>query len=146
MTASASLACPSLTQNSRALFEVTGPQFAGSRGFNVMAGGNFDLADCDDIQPQNQTGPGSYAGAADFSFQLSDMDRYVLELRVLSQCNPSLLVNLGGVAWFYDDDSNGDLNPKLLFTEPPNARIDVWVGTDDGGICPADLIVETIVK
>jgi len=47
------------------------------------------------------------------------------------------------VNWFYDDDDNGNLDPRIVLTRPSNGIIDIWVGTYDGEYCDAVLSLET---
>jgi hypothetical protein len=64
-------------------------------------------------------------------------------VRVVSECDAALLINTASANWYYDDDDNGDLDPKIVLTRPANGRIDIWIGTYDGEFCNAQLQLET---
>ena len=73
------------------------------------------------------------------------MNGYRLEISVLSNCDAALLVNTADTQWFYDDDSNGQADPRinLLDRQVGNWVLDVWIGTYDGDYCDATLTLET---
>ena len=74
------------------------------------------------------------------------MGRYKLAISVVSRCDAALLINTGSVNWFYDDDDNGNLDPRIVLTRPSNGIIDIWVGTYDGDYCDAVLSMETFSR
>jgi len=41
------------------------------------------------------------------------MQGYDLEIQVNSSCDATLLVNSANGIWYFDDDSNGNLDPML---------------------------------
>ena len=71
------------------------------------------------------------------------MNRYQLVVSVVSACDAALLINSASANWFYDDDDNGNLDPKIVLTRPVNGRLDVWIGTYDVEYCDAQLQLET---
>jgi hypothetical protein len=104
-----------------------GSQSVGDCGLPVMGGGYFDA------QPN-------------FSFFLSGMQDYGrLEIEGEAACDTVMLVRTPDGQWHYDDDSNGNLNPRLNLTNTValNGRVDVWVGTYGGTSCPATIEMET---
>jgi hypothetical protein len=56
-----------------------------------------------------------------------------------------MLVRTPDGQWHYDDDFNGNLNPRINLTNTValNGRVDVWVGTYGGTTCPATIELET---
>lgn len=81
-----------------------------------------------------------------FTFFLDGMTGYRLELEVSSGCDTTMLVYSAATGqWFFDDDSNGNLDPRLDLRLGPqlNGRLDVWLGSFGGGGCPASLELET---
>ena len=141
--ATAAAACPNYNLTAGASYQATGQQLYQKRGFNVVAGGNNYIWNCPNVQPGTDTGAGYFPSAPDFSFQLSGMNRYRLVLSVVSQCDAALLINTASANWYYDDDDNGNLDPRIVLTRPINGRIDVWIGTYDGQYCDAQLQLET---
>jgi hypothetical protein len=95
------------------------------------------------VQPGTDTGAGFFPSAPYFSFQLSNMSRYKLEVRVVSEYDTALLINTASANWYYDDDDNGNLDPKIVLTRPANGHVDIWIGSYDGDFCNAQLQMET---
>jgi len=139
----AALACPDFSLAPQASYQASGKQLYATQGFDVVAGGSNYIWNCRNVQPGTDTGAGYFPSAPDFSFQLSDMSRYKLEVRVISECDAALLINTASANWYYDDDDNGNLDPKIVLTRPANGRIDIWIGTYDGEFCNAQLQLET---
>lgn len=141
--ATGALACPDFNIAPQASYEASGKQLYSQRSFDVVAGGNNYIWDCTNVRPGTDTGAGFFPSAPDFSFQLDDMNRYQLVVSVVSNCDAALLINSASANWFYDDDDNGNLDPKIVLTRPVNGRLDVWIGTYDGEYCDAQLQLET---
>ena len=139
----AAYACPDFNIAPQASYQATGQQLYQRRGFDVVAGGNHYIWDCRHIRPGTDTGAGYFPAAPDFSFQLSGMARYRLEISVISECDAALLINTASANWYYDDDDNGNFDPKIVLTRPADGRIDIWIGTYDGEYCNAQLQLET---
>ncbi len=105
----------------------SGTQQLNSCGLPVMSSGFFNA------QPN-------------FSFFLSGMQEYGrLEIEGEASCDTLLLVRTPDGQWYLDDDSNGNLNPRLDLTNGfmLNGRVDVWVGSYSGVSCPATIEMET---
>lgn len=139
LTAAAS-ACPTIMQG-RQSFSVTGQYLYTPRSYGVVAGGNQYLRNCG----FNHTG--YVISQPDFSFYTSGMAPYGrLEIEVSSAaCDTVLLVNSANASWYFDDDSNGNLQPRvnLYGTSNTQGRIDIWVGTYGPNTCSATLEMET---
>ncbi|MEO1639764.1 MAG: hypothetical protein AAFU41_11020 [Pseudomonadota bacterium] len=139
----AAQACPDFNLAPQAAYQATGKQLYSPRGFDVIAGGNNYVWDCRNVQPGTDTGAGYFPSAPDFSFSLSGMGAYQLVVSVVSECDAALLINTASANWYYDDDDNGNLDPRIVLTRPADGRIDVWIGTYDGEYCNAQLQLET---
>lgn len=137
------MACPDYNLSPQEAYQATGQQLYQKRGFDVVAGGNHYIWNCSHIRPGTDTGAGYFPASPDFSFQLSGMSRYQLEVSVISECDAALLINTASASWYYDDDDNGNLDPSILLTRPADGRIDIWIGTYDGEYCNAQLQLET---
>ncbi len=137
------LACPDYTQWGTESYRATGSQLRQRQNFNVVAGGQNYIWNCRHINPQTDRGAGYFTTKPDFSFDLSGMNNVQLVISVVSRCDSALLINTGNVNWFYDDDDNGNLDPRIVLTRPSNGIIDIWVGTYDGAYCDAVLSLET---
>ena len=142
-SATAALACPDFNASPQESYQATGKQLYSPRGFDVVAGGSNYIWDCPNVRPGTDTGAGYFPTAPDFSFSLSNMGAYKLEVRVVSECDAALLINTASANWYYDDDDNGNLDPKITLTRPADGRIDIWIGTYDGEFCNAQLQLET---
>lgn len=89
---------------------------------------------------------GYFNATPNFSFFLSGMEQYGrLEIEGEASCDTVLLVRTPDGQWYLDDDSNGNLNPRLDLTNSfmLNGRVDVWVGSYSGTSCPATIELET---
>ncbi len=139
-------ACPNYNMIGVESYQASGSQLYSRRDFSVVAGGSNYIFNCRNVRPGTDTGAGYFTTQPDFSFVLSGMGGYRLDISVVSQCDSALLINTGNVNWFYDDDDNGNLDPRIVLTRPSNGRIDIWVGTYDGAYCDAVLSLETFLR
>ncbi|MBB3873774.1 hypothetical protein [Brevundimonas mediterranea] len=71
---------------------------------------------------------GSVSAAPDLqlTFEAGEFD---LTIRALASEDTTLLVNTPSGEWLCDDDNGGDLNPKVLISDPQSGRYDIWLGT-----------------
>ena len=139
-------ACPDYTIWGAESYNASGAQLRQRKDFRVVAGGENYIWDCRGINPGTDRGAGYFTTQPDFSFDLSGMGGLQLVISVRSQCDAALLINTGNVNWFYDDDDNGNLQPRIVLTRPSNGIIDIWVGTYDGQYCDAILSMETFAR
>lgn len=139
----AAQACPDWTLSAAAQYSGSGNYFYQPRAYDVIAGGEFPLAKCTQIRPATDSGPGFFTDRPDFRFEIFGMSRYELHIRVNSECDAALLVNTASATWYYDDDDNGNLDPRIVLTNPADGMLDIWVGTYDGQYCNAVLELET---
>lgn len=137
---SATFACPDQEQSGERE-EFTGEELYTVVSFHVDAGGETDLAECDNVSIAGAEG--YVVDSPDYTFSLSEMDPYRLVVSVESDCDSVLLVNSPDDEWFYDDDGSGDTNPRIELQTVSEGFLDVWVGTLEGGYCEATLSLET---
>ncbi|APO86946.1 MULTISPECIES: hypothetical protein [unclassified Marivivens] len=138
----AAMACPDYSQWGDS-YSVTGPQMRSPVRFNVVAGGENYIWNCPNVRPGTDQGAGYFTTAPDFTFDMSGMSGLRLEISVISKCDSALLINTASANWYYDDDDNGNMDPKIVLTRPLDGYLDVWVGTYDGDYCDAILELET---
>lgn len=138
-------ACPDYTISGET-YQASGSEFYTPRTFEVIAGGDTRLTACPHIDPLTDVGSGYVMTRPDFTFSLSGMSAYTLEISVVSKCDSMLLVNTGRANWYYDDDDNGNYDPKIVLTRPSDGWLDIWVGTYDGQYCNAILRMETFYR
>lgn len=141
----AAYACPTYELLGQT-YSATGDQLYTPQTLSVTAGGENNIWNCPNVKPGTDTGAGFFTTAPDFSFQLSGMAKYQLVISVVSQCDSALLINTASANWFYDDDDNGNFDPRITLTQPADGRMDVWVGTYDGAYCDAQLTLETFLR
>ena len=103
----------------------------------LSAGGQFDatslggncigmIAEAPDVEVELQAGGGRMAMSA-----------------ISPDADVSLVVNTPDGSWVCDDDSGGNLNPRLVFQDATSGVYDVWVGElGDGDFPYADFVVE----
>ena len=120
-------------------YHLNGPQLYSPTNFAASAYGSGEISGC------GLPGHGWFTPAPQFSFNLSQMQGYRLELQVNASCDTVMLVNTADGTWLFDDDSNGNLDPLINVYGPSalNGRVDVWLGTYNGQSCPANLELET---
>jgi non-specific serine/threonine protein kinase len=111
--------------------------------FAVQAGGDRDITRCGIRNRTDGKPQGFVAAAPDFELYFVQDGRFQLELRVVSECDSILLVNTGGGNWYWDDDDAGNLDAKIRLTRPSQGWYDIWIGTVDGRLCNAKLILES---
>lgn len=140
--ATGAIACPDYNQWGES-YSASGQQLRQERRFSVVAGGENYIWNCPNVRPGTDQGAGYFTTAPDFTFDLSGMGGLRLEISVVSRCDSALLINTASANWYYDDDDNGNLDPKIVLTRPANGYLDVWVGTYDGEYCDAILSLET---
>ncbi|PWG18290.1 hypothetical protein [Salibaculum griseiflavum] len=144
--AGAAQACPDWRLEAAASYNLSGDQLRKAQGADVIAGGENYIWNCRGINPQSDQGAGYFTSNPDFRFFISDLERYQLVVSVISQCDSALLINTQSASWYYDDDDNGNLDPRIVLTRPISGQIDVWVGTYDGEYCDARLMLETFPR
>jgi len=140
------IACPDFNIRAVEAYQASGAQLRSPKTFNVVAGGENYIWNCQNVRPNTDQGAGYFTSQPDFSFQLSGMGGLRLVVSAISDCDSALLINTGSASWYYDDDDNGNLDPKITLTRPANGRIDVWMGTYDGEYCNARLQLETFAR
>ncbi|OUD11042.1 hypothetical protein BVC71_04110 [Marivivens niveibacter] len=139
----AAQACPDYNLSPGESYRASGADLYQQRFFDVIAGGQNYIWNCPNVRPGTDTGAGFFPSAPDFSFDLAKMGRYELVISVVSECDAALLINTASANWYYDDDDNGNLDPRIVLTRPNDGRIDMWIGTYDGEYCNARLELET---
>ena len=142
----AAMACPDFNLRAVEAYQASGSQLRQPKFFNVVAGGENYIWNCSHIRPGTDQGAGYFTSQPDFSFQLGGMGGLRLVISAVSDCDSALLINTASAGWYYDDDDNGNLDPKIVLTRPANGRIDIWVGTYDGEYCNAQLRMETFAR
>ncbi|WP_039017801.1 hypothetical protein [Halocynthiibacter namhaensis] len=143
-TTGAALACPDASAWGQKV-TVSGQDLFTPRNYSVVAGGQYDLSTCG-IRPSNWSGAmtGNVIGKPDFSFTMNQLSGYELEFRVVSDCDSVLLVNSATGTWLFDDDGNGNADPKIRMSGAQTEGVyDVWIGTYNGSQCNATLTVES---
>ncbi|MFT4742914.1 MAG: hypothetical protein ACI91Z_000888 [Yoonia sp.] len=145
-TGGAAIACPDFNASPGESYRASGSELYETKAFSVRAGGDNYIWNCPNVKPGTDTGAGYFPTAPDFSFQLNGMSGYKLDLRVVSDCDSALLINTSSANWYYDDDDNGNFDPKIVLTRPVDGRVDIWIGTFDGTYCDAQLQLETFKK
>lgn len=110
-----------------------------AQSYTMYAGGVVDLLQCDETQGVGYT---TAAPSFTLSYDALDMGRD-LDFRVEADCDTTLLINTATSSWEFNDDDNSR-DPRLLLSEAPSGRYDIWVGTYGEQSCQATLIAETL--
>jgi len=115
--------CPDYSLES-AMLSYDMAQLATPQVMDVFAGGDLDLSTCPDVP-----GSGYIIQAPDFQLDLTGATGADLEIRLTADCDSVLLVNDNTGTYQYMDDSEGGLNPVLVFPAATDGSYDIWVGT-----------------
>jgi hypothetical protein len=118
----------------------TGAQLWSRQSLATQASGTTQLGDC------GIPGTRGYANPApNYSFYLSGMQGYRLDLTADASCDSTMLVRTPDGLWHFNDDGHGNLDPLISLTPPTmlEGRVDVWVGTYGPTPCAATLNLET---
>ena len=142
LAAGAAAACPDPRIQAVETYEASGRMLDAPRSFAVIAGGSHNVVTCPEVRPRTDSGEGFFTTQADFAFDLSGLAGRRLVIGVMSECDASLLVNTGSGGWYFDDDDNGNLDPRIVLTQPSDGLVQIWVGTYDGGYCAARLTLD----
>lgn len=138
VSGSAAMACPAMNMSQGATsFGID--QLLVPQSVSLTAGGGHALDQCG----LGTLGYGQFRAAPDYSFvAMGDAGRDVV-LAVTSPCDAAMLVNTADGQWHFNDDGNGNLDPRIAIPAGAalNGQVDVWVGTFDGGECAATLFV-----
>ncbi len=78
--------------------------------------------------------------APDFSLSYV-AGKYPLIFSAKSLGDTTLLINLPDGTWVADDDSGGNLDPRIRLNKPASGRYDIYVGTIDKGVIAATLSI-----
>ncbi len=102
---------------------------------NVVAGGGNNVG-------ANISGcTGWVAAAPDFRLFYGS-GGYPLTIGAIANSDSTLVVNAPDGSWYCDDDSGGNLNPMVFFSQPTTGQYDIWVGTYNSGITfPAQVVI-----
>ncbi len=152
----ARVGCPDFTNRANRETSLTG-DFIQSTTWSTptTASGSTDFGSCSSTLGIGGTG---YVNAApNLAINLNSVATTTnqLEISVTSAtgCDTTLLVNTPATDWFFDDDSNGNLQPRLTIPvttmfqgfDENTGRLDIWVGTfSQGQSCPVTLNVRAI--
>lgn len=86
---------------------------------------------------------GNIADAPDFEITYN-AGSFPLVFRTLSSADTTLIINGPDGRWYCDDDSYGDGDAMVRFSNPQSGTYDVWVGVFGDNTAPATLeITET---
>lgn len=141
---SVAMACPDWRQSpTSGVLRYDGGDLWDPKSFNVVAGGDQYLDNCGIRHASSgERAVGYVAYAPDFELQYGG-GGYQLELKVVSDCDSTLLINTGGGNWYFDDDDMGNGDARICLTRPTTGVYDIWIGTYGTATCNARLILES---
>lgn len=105
---------------------------------SMTAGGSNQIGDQD-----NCFAGGLVADAPDYNLHYTANGDWTLSIGAISDgdTDTMILVNLPDGSWRCDDDSFGDLDPILSFSNPRSGLYNIWVGTIGNEFIEAQLII-----
>lgn len=65
----------------------------------------------------------------------------LLSIYVDSEVDTTLVINGPDGAWYCNDDTEGFINPRVVFHQPSSGQYDIWVGTFHDEVQPAQIQV-----
>lgn len=87
---------------------------------------------------------GFIANAPDFSLHYG-AGNFPLIISATAGVDVALVINDAHGNWYCDDDSGGNLNPALRFSNPASGRYDIWVATyGSSSLQPATLHISEL--
>ncbi len=86
---------------------------------------------------------GNVSDAPDFEVTYS-AGSLPLIFRTRSGVDTTLVINGPDGRWYCDDDNGDGVNAQVVFGKPASGTYDVWVGTYNGGVNPATLMVSEL--
>ncbi len=139
VVASSRETCPARNLNGLVL-RYTAKDLDSAKSHTTTGGGSIDIARCEAIHG----GSGRVQRAPNFSLHYSGQEsRASLEFRITSDCDSILLINDPNNDWYFDDDSNDNMDAKLRLANAKDGVYRIWVGKLGGGDCNATLEIET---
>lgn len=105
---------------------------------DIVAGGSISISSVSDQCP------GSVASAPDYRVNYDGNGSMRLTFTFVSDEDTVLLINDPQGYWYCDDDSGGDLDPRLPFDRAASGIYDIWVGTIGGQMAHGTLSVTEI--
>lgn len=102
---------------------------------NIVAGGSVNASRL------GNGCTGMIANAPDFRLIYS-AGSLPLSIRAIGEVgsDTALVINTPNGDWVCDDDSFGDLDPKVVFRRPQSGQYDIWVASVSG--TPADTVLQ----
>lgn len=80
----------------------------------------------------------------DVELTYRDNGNYPLVFSFVSRADTVLVINAPDGNWYCDDDSNGDLDPRVTFNSPQAGIYDIFVGTYNGELSSGTLSITEI--
>lgn len=132
--------CPDPTRGGPPI-TLAAEQIAQPQAYSLSAmGSDTMLSACPAIP-----GAGTATVAPQTSLFLTGMQGQDVMLSVRGDCDTTLLAADADGGWYFDDDSAGNLQPRLFVPSAAlNGRLDLWVGTFEGDTCAATLTLQAV--
>ncbi len=108
------------------------------RTINMVAGGSIDASSL------GSNCVGRIARVPDVELTYRDNGNYPLVFTFNSSGDTTLVINAPDGNWYCDDDSDGNLNPRVTFNSPQGGVYDIFVGTVDGEMSNGTLSITEI--
>lgn len=108
---------------------------------DIVSGGTIDAASVGD------SCMGNIGQAPDYQVNYTAGSSR-LTFRAVGKGDSTLVINTPNGQWACDDDSDGNMNPRLTFKSPQSGRYDIWVGdfndAEDGSSAKVQLQVTEV--
>lgn len=87
---------------------------------------------------------GMISSSPDYEVTYRDAGSYPLSFEFVSDGDTTLVINAPDGEWYCDDDSGGNLDPRVYFRDAREGVYDIWVGSVSGNMHEGKLTISEI--
>lgn len=104
----------------------------------MTAGGNIQAGSV------NGSCSGFVSSSPDYEVTYRDAGSFPLTFAFTAKGDTTLMINGPDGSWYCDDDSGGNGNPRVVFSDASDGVYDVWVGSYSGEMIPGRLTISEV--
>ena len=108
------------------------------RTISMVAGGSLEAGNL------GSNCVGKIARVPDVELTYRDNGNFPLVFTFNSSADTTLVINAPDGNWYCDDDSDGNLDPRVTFNSPQGGVYDIFVGTIDGEMASGTLSITEV--
>lgn len=120
---------------------LTGAQLVTPQAYIAQVTGGQDVTLCQ----ISMDAWGFASQAPQFTLNMSQMNGFLFQTEVSSDCDPTLLLRDAFGQWHFNDDGPNGLQPRLEVDGGSlNGQVDIWVGSFGGSECQGQISFNTV--